>query len=187
MEVAAYADGHSFNMIGVGEAVRLPGHGCPRISSPFSAYSPALGRTFSPGEDTAGRDQVVILSDALWQQRFGSDAAVIGRSIELEGVRRQIVARHAGGFPISHRRRRNSGFRSTTMRAIHRELVGRRLHAGDRTPPSGATVEQARVEIRLFQSRVLTLFPWQMPASWNADVSVIPLQRDLVSDARPGC
>jgi predicted permease len=36
----------------------------------------------------------------------------------------------------------------------------------------------------LFQSRVLKLFPWQMPASWNADVSVILLQRALVSAAR---
>ena len=48
----------------------------------------------------------------------------------------------------------------------------------------GATVAQARTEIRLFQSRVSGLFPWPMPASWNADVSVVPLQTGLLGDVR---
>jgi putative ABC transport system permease protein len=36
----------------------------------------------------------------------------------------------------------------------------------------------------VFQSRVGALFPWAMPASWNADVSVIPLQNGMVADVR---
>ena len=100
MEVAAFADGHSFNMIGVGEAVRLAG---TRVSAElFSVLGvrPALGRSFDPGEDTAGRDQVVILSHALWQQRFGSDATVIGRSIRARRHPPADCRRHAGGFPF---------------------------------------------------------------------------------------
>jgi putative ABC transport system permease protein len=42
-----------------------------------------LGRTFLPGENAPGRDQVVILSHALWQRRFGGDAAVLGKTIDL--------------------------------------------------------------------------------------------------------
>ena len=183
MEVAAFADGHSFNMIGVGEAVRLAG---TRVSAElFSVLGvrPALGRSFDPGEDTAGRDQVVILSHALWQQRFGSDATVIGRSIELEGIRRQIV----GVMPADFRFPSSKSQFWIPLDHDSRDIVN--SWAGDYMPVIGrlrlgATVEQARVEIRLFQSRVLKLFPWQMPASWNADVSVIPLQRDLVSVAR---
>ena len=183
MDVAAFADGHSFNMIGVGEAVRLAG---TRVSAElFSVFGvrPALGRSFDPGEDTAGRDQVVILSHALWQQRFGSDATVIGRSIELEGIRRQIV----GVMPAEFRFPSSKSQFWIPLDHDSRDIVN--SWAGDYMPVigrlrPGATVEQARVEIRLFQSRVLTLFPWQMPASWNADVSVIPLQRDLVSAAR---
>jgi putative ABC transport system permease protein len=50
-----------------------------------------LGRTFRNGEDIAGRNAYVILSHRLWQRRFASDPAVIGRAINLEGVQREIV------------------------------------------------------------------------------------------------
>ena len=52
---------------------------------------PMLGRTFAAGEDIAGRHRVVILGHALWQQRFGSNNAVVGRSIMLNGVPYQVV------------------------------------------------------------------------------------------------
>src|SRR5207248_3113289 len=48
----------------------------------------------------------------------------------------------------------------------------------------GASIQQARAEIRMFQSHVGALFPRQMPASWNADVSTIPLQNGMVADVR---
>jgi predicted permease len=48
----------------------------------------------------------------------------------------------------------------------------------------GSTLQQARAELRLFQSHVGALFPWRMPASWNADLSVVPLQSGMVADVR---
>src|SRR5437879_13103380 len=48
----------------------------------------------------------------------------------------------------------------------------------------GTTIQQAGAEIRVFQSRVGALFPWRMAASWNADVSVIPLQSGMISNVR---
>jgi hypothetical protein len=41
---------------------------------------PALGRTFLPDEDQAGKDRVVLLSHVLWESRFGSDPALLGRT-----------------------------------------------------------------------------------------------------------
>ncbi len=38
--------------------------------------------------------------------------------------------------------------------------------------------------MRLFQSRVFALFPWPMPATWNAGLSVVSLQDGLVVDVR---
>jgi putative ABC transport system permease protein len=52
-----------------------------------------------------------------------------------------------------------------------------------RTRP-GATSVQASAEVRLFQSQVSSLFPWPMPATWNADVSVVSLRDGLVGDIR---
>ncbi|HEY7288899.1 MAG TPA: FtsX-like permease family protein, partial [Vicinamibacterales bacterium] len=48
----------------------------------------------------------------------------------------------------------------------------------------GATIQEARAEIQLFQPRVARLFPWTMPADWNRDVSVVELRNGMVSDVR---
>ena len=45
--------------------------------------TPLVGRTFLPEECRAGKDHVVVLSQAIWQRRFGSHPGVIGRSIQL--------------------------------------------------------------------------------------------------------
>jgi putative ABC transport system permease protein len=49
---------------------------------------PVLGRAFND-EDSGGG--AVILSHAFWQQRYGGDAGVIGRHIEINAVAREIV------------------------------------------------------------------------------------------------
>jgi predicted permease len=44
---------------------------------------PMLGREFLPEEDQPGHDHVILLSYGLWQRRFGSDPAVIGRTVNV--------------------------------------------------------------------------------------------------------
>jgi len=53
--------------------------------------APALGRTFGPDEDVAGRDQVTVISYGLWQQFFGGDPGVLGRTVRLQGVPLTVV------------------------------------------------------------------------------------------------
>ena len=42
----------------------------------------------------------------------------------------------------------------------------------------------AHAEIRFFQSRIATRFPWKMPADWNQNVTVIPLRDALVGSVK---
>ncbi len=45
---------------------------------------PALGRVFNAEEDQPGAGLVAVLSNEAWKKRFGSDPAIIGRSIILD-------------------------------------------------------------------------------------------------------
>src|SRR5271163_3648762 len=47
---------------------------------------PLLGRTYLPGEDQPGRDDIVVLSYEVWQTQFGGQAGVIGKMVPLNGI-----------------------------------------------------------------------------------------------------
>ena len=184
MDVAAYAEGHQFNLTGLGEAQRLNG---TLVSANFFSIlgaEPQFGRTFSPGQDQAGRDGYVILSHALWQSRFGSDPSVIGRVIDVEGVPRRIAGVMTADFqfpspatdvwiPLGIDPRNVTDYWAQDYMPV----IGRLK--------PGATMPQASAEIRLFQAHVRKMFPWPMPNNWNAGLSVVPLQSVLVGNIRP--
>jgi putative ABC transport system permease protein len=44
---------------------------------------PLLGRPILPEDDQPGRDQVVVISYALWQSHFGADPQILGKQISL--------------------------------------------------------------------------------------------------------
>ncbi len=183
MDVGAYVEGQELNLTGFGEPVRLTG--TPVSAELFSILGarPEFGRTFYQGEDVPGRDNVVILSRALWQQRFGGDASILGRSIELGGISRQVI----GVMPADFRFPSNKTQVWIPLHNDPRDTVnswaGAFMPIIGRLRP-GSTIEQARTEIRMFQSHVGALFPWPMPASWNAGVSVVALQNEMVADVR---
>jgi putative ABC transport system permease protein len=183
MDVAAYAQGHDFNLTGRGEALRLTGTLVSAELFSILGANPELGRIFDRGEDIPGQDSYVILSHALWQQRFGSDAAMIGRSIELEGVSRQVIGVMPAGFRFPSTKTQIWIPLHNDPRSVFHYWAGDFMPVIGRLRP-GATLPQARAEIRMFQSQVSALFPWPMPASWNAGVSVVPLQNGMVADVR---
>jgi putative ABC transport system permease protein len=52
---------------------------------------PKLGRGFLAEEGEAGREHVVMLSYALWRQRFASDPAILGKMVQLSGTPYVVV------------------------------------------------------------------------------------------------
>ena len=53
--------------------------------------TPALGRGLRDDDIGDGSTPVVVLSDALWQQRYTGDTAVIGQTITVDGTPRTVV------------------------------------------------------------------------------------------------
>jgi putative ABC transport system permease protein len=101
--VRAFSDAGAWSVA----QVNLTGDGDPiRIGAAFVTpnlfdvlgTTPLAGRNFTEAEATT-TPGVVILSHGLWQRRFGGEA-VIGRSIQLNGITRQIVGVMPPGFQL---------------------------------------------------------------------------------------
>jgi predicted permease len=60
--------------------------------------APVLGRDFSPSDEQAGAEPVVILRYELWQRRFGASPAAIGRTVRIDGQPARIVGVMPRGF-----------------------------------------------------------------------------------------
>ena len=58
----------------------------------------ALGRTLIEEDGEVGRDQVVVLGDALWRNRFNADPSLIGRDIRLNSEPYRVVGVMPAGF-----------------------------------------------------------------------------------------
>ena len=85
LPAALYGNGRVLQT-GVAEPVQI--ESCPVTSAFFKVLgvTPMLGRDFEPADEEPGSAPVVMLSNAVWRDHFGSDAGVVGRQIRLNGV-----------------------------------------------------------------------------------------------------
>jgi putative ABC transport system permease protein len=81
----------NFNLADAGGAERVSGaqmtYDFPRVFG----VEPLLGRTFTAEEDKPKGPPVVVISAALWRERFGGDRNVLGRTLRLDGITRTII------------------------------------------------------------------------------------------------
>lgn len=162
-----------------------------RVSPEFFltlGVGPRVGRTFAEAETTHETDNVAILTDLSWRQRFNADPHVIGRQIRVDGVPKAVV----GVLPPNFR------FLSSES-GLYLPLASR---PGDRAPSErhsggnskqliarlqpGATLAQAQSQI---DAQNATLEADDPQAKMMADAGfrslVVPLHADHVASIRP--
>jgi putative ABC transport system permease protein len=183
MDVAGATPDLALNLTGQGDAERLVGSAVSANLFQVLGAGAARGRALAPGDDQPGRDDVVVLSHALWESRFGADPQVLGRVLTLDGTPRRVVGVMPRGFAFP--------------------LAAAQLWIPLRLDPSrtedywgfgwmplvarlrpGVTLAQADGDLREQVVRVAGLFPWNAP-NWNPNAAVVPLQGDVVRDVRP--
>ena len=59
---------------------------------------PLLGRTFLPGEQEDGKNDVVVLSYDAWQKYFGGDREVVNKTVKLDGRVSTVIGVMPAGF-----------------------------------------------------------------------------------------
>ena len=79
------------NVSGAGDPERVPAALASKEFLPALGIKPIVGRNFAPDEDLPGGRPAVLISHALWQRRFHSDPAAVGRTLTVDGIARTVV------------------------------------------------------------------------------------------------
>ena len=91
-DIAAYdTGGPGLNLTGADRPEQLKGiHVSHEFFRLFGAQ-PILGRTFTPAEDLPRGGNLIVISNGLWQRRYGSDPAIVGKTLALGGEPYTII------------------------------------------------------------------------------------------------
>ncbi|HEU5181151.1 MAG TPA: ABC transporter permease, partial [Candidatus Polarisedimenticolia bacterium] len=154
-ELALYTR-DSYALTGKGDPERVEGMTGTANLLDVLDVKPALGRGFLPGEDRPGREPVAIISHGLFERRFASDPAVVGRKIDLNGKTHTIIGVMPRGFTFLY----TPAEIWTTLdvdpatqdRDNHGYLAAGRLRAG-------VTRSQALTEVSMIASRLEKQYP----------------------------
>src|ERR1700719_149097 len=85
-EMAAYVDiPQGFNLTGLDEPERVQAAYADSNLFPMLGILLALGHTFSTEHDKPNSAPTALLTHRFWQSHFGSDPAVVGRTLTLDG------------------------------------------------------------------------------------------------------
>jgi predicted permease len=143
---------------------------------------PALGRDLQTSDDRPGAPRVVMIGDALWKTRFGSDPKIIGKTIYLDtnpytvvGVLRPVLLFPADTAEIW------IPLEQTITPVEMRWKSSHYLNVYARLKP-GVTLAQASAEMNRLAAQLKLESP---NTNSGAAALVIPLQEDLSGDIRP--
>src|ERR1700731_3393251 len=161
-----------------------------RISPEFFTtlgVNPVIGRTFTE-EEAADQKNVIILTDAFWRQRFGSDPNVLGRDTRINGIPRKIVGVLPPGFRFLSSEARvflpiKSDMEQRGPKARHSNDDGTYMIA--RLKP-GATIAEAQAQVDAHNDAVEKDNPEaKMMAEAGFRSLVRPLHAEHVRSIRP--
>ena len=170
------------DLTGAGEPVRLFSGA---VSPPFFdvlGVKLALGRTFRPEEAVVGQHRVVILGHKVWQERFSSDAAIVGRRILLNSIPHEVVGVLPATFEFSDATLSlwaplalEGGPRAPT-RGLHFLSVYGRLK-------DGVTLQQARTDMDRVGAQLTAQYP---ETNRNHGAHVAMLKDELQAPVKEG-
>ncbi len=139
---------------------------------------PALGRSFRADEDAPGKDAVIVISHTMWEQRFGSDPSVLGRSVSLNGVPVTVIGVMPAGFAFGD----DAQFwRPLALNPANATRGGHFLAVFARLK-SGVTIQQAHAEMKGISERLAVQYP---AASANESAEVVGMHDTMVAQIRP--
>jgi len=85
-------------LVAGGEAERVPAARVTGNLFEVLGARTSVGRLLADGDVEAAAEPVAVISHGLWQRRFGGDAAILGRSLSVDGAEHTVVGVAPRGF-----------------------------------------------------------------------------------------
>ena len=178
--MAAY-QGWGPDMTGSGDPESLSGALVSGNFFDMLGIKPGVGRLLSPADDNASSPQTVVMSDALWKRRFGSDPAIVGKQLTLNGLQWTVV----GVLPPEFRAPLQTA--PELYRAIRRPVDSRcnrgciTVRAIGRMKP-GVTFAQAQADLARIAAQQARDYP---QTNDKVGAWLVPLHQQLTGDSKP--
>lgn len=158
----------------------VPIHSVATSENFFDVFgvAPAMGRTFQPGEEQPGRENVAVLSDEVWRGMFDARPDAVGSKMKLDGRSYTIIGVMPPGFrfPIS---RTDAVYIPLHMSERQRNSRGSHwLPTVARLAP-GVSAQAAQQQF----TSVLTALGQQYPASKGRRARLIDLQTSTIGNS----
>ena len=182
----------------VGVAGVLTGDGVPQrvdvtpVTHNFFSMlgiEPVMGRHFEEHEEANNGPRVAMISYELWNSRFGSDPAMIGKSMTMDGHQWEVVGVLPRGFRLL--------LPSEAFLIDHADVWVPLQIDYTSLPPrnwtyftvlgkmaEGVTVEAAQAEMESIESHLRSTYPEHETA--GLEIRIVPFQDDIVKAARNG-
>jgi putative ABC transport system permease protein len=149
---------------------------------------PVAGRDFQVADDQIHGAKVAILSDGLWQRRFGGDRGIAGRQITLDGDAYTVIGVMPRGFEnvLSPSAELWTPLHFDTGSITNFESAewGHHLRAVGRLRP-GIVVDQGRGELNAIAQTPVPEFPRAPWAALQHGLIVDSLQDDVTRGVKP--
>jgi predicted permease len=137
-----------------------------------------LGRVYTAEEDRPGGPQVLVISNGLWRSRYGSDPAIIGKTIELTGEPYQIIGVLGSRFKTDP----PADVWLPLQPDLNSTNQGHYLLCAARLRP-GVTLAQAQAAMKLSAEEFRRKYPGPLMGP-KESATAVPLRDLVVSGAR---
>jgi len=159
---------------------------------PLLGVEPQIGRTFRPEEDAPGRDQVVLISDPLWRDRFHAAPSILGRKILLDGSPYEVIGVLPPGL-VMPKVSQLQGMRYNdvdpdvwkplAIRDDELDAMGDFNFGGLVRLKSGISADRALAELNAIQASIVKEFVHQ---DVDLRARLVPLQAQITGRSRQG-
>ncbi|HYY55998.1 MAG TPA: ABC transporter permease [Pyrinomonadaceae bacterium] len=185
-QLAGFANAN-LNLTGTGEPEKLTGVAVSTNIFSTLGVEAALGRTFLPEDESGAGGRVAVLSDGLWQRRFGSDPNILGRAITLDDKSYTVVGVMPQDFrfPVQSEIWIPGGKGSAVPPSLFAQFpesdlaVERDIHIYSVVGrlKEGVTLSEAQAEMTTIGGRLAEAYP---NTNTGLGVNVIPLHQQIV-------